>query len=577
MKKIFISFLAALSLSVTIFAQESLDFKIDAALAQMPAENVELYNELMDSFLPQTSDFIITLSSRLVPASEGPNSKFEYLLNGFVSYLSAPEFRQYREEAIEALEKAIAACTDQPNKAFLKERLYLLSEYSQSEAYKELTLSKAKSQLKKKESHIKTEALAAIFDIQGQEALPYALKAMRDSDREYRLAALRIAEVYADEDFYASLADILKTSKSTSLQADIVRFLGSKHIASQTDPIIALVNSENPELSQASIEALGRIGGQKALESLVSCLGGDNDDCAYSALLRFNGDVSDAVIEALDEKPTVSVLKLAQNRRMYMAYDKIYSLLSSEDNELSVAAYDALSGVATAADFYPLCDLMEKASPDNALKVQKALVNVVSALPSELCLKRLGKTEKTSLYYPLLAKLGDAESISELMKGYEAKDRELALTSLLAVENANMPEILYGIAVSDKKNSDKVLSRYVSLVNKYITDPIAMYQACTKALNLKPSDSVASKLLKTLSGTYLNDVIITAAPYLENKATASAAASAIKQVAARNIENLVGEDYVEALQAALVYYKNGTSADDGYAVDEINLLLEKFK
>ncbi len=575
MKRIFISFLAALSLSVGIFAQESLDVKIDAALAQMPAENMEVFNTVMDSFLPQTSDFIVTLSSRLVPAAEGPNAKVEYLLNGFISYLSASEFRQYRDEAVKGLEKAIAECADQPNKVFLQERLYLLSKYTQPEAYKELTISKAKSQLKKKDSHLKTEAMAAIFAAQGTEALAYALKAMKDNDRKYRMSVLKIAEPYADESFYASLAEILKNKKSGScVKADILRWFGSQYAESQIDLIAANAADEDEEIAQAAIASLGKIGGQKALETLMGCLGGANDAAAYSALLSFNGDIAPAVLNSLE---TPSALKLAQKRKIYAAYDKVYSLLSSDDKDLSAAAYNALSGVATAADFYPLCDLMEKASADNAAKVQKAIVNVVSALPSDVCLKRLANTEKKSLYYPVLAKFGDAESIVELMKGYEGSDRQLAMASLLTVDNAKMPEILYGIAVSDKENAEKALNRYVALVNKHMSDPKAVFEACTKALELKPSDAVASKLLKTLSGTQIVDAIYVAVPYLENKATASSAASAIKQIASKNVEGLKGEKAVNALKAALEHYRKGKSADDGYAVDEINLLLDKIK
>ncbi len=578
MKNIFISFLAALSLSMSVYAQEPLDKRIDAALDRMPAENMEAFNSVMTPFTSEIPEFVEILSARLVPASEGKNAKVEYLLNGFISYLSSPANSRYRAEAAEALEKAIAQCSDKPNRAFLQECLYLLSQYSRPAAQKGMTLSQAKAQLRKKESHLKTEALAEIFDIQGAKALPYVIKAMKSGDRQYRMAALKMAEPYTDEAFLISIAEILKSGSVPAVKADIIRWFGAQHINSQTDIIAAAAMDEDKEVAQAAIVSLGRIGGPKALETLMECLGGSNDACAYSALLSFNGEIGHAVMKALETGPVTSaVLKLAEERKIYKAYDRVYALLSSGDESVSAAAYDALSGVATAADFHPLCDLLETSSGANAAKVQKAVANVVRVLPSDVCLMRMDKAgaEKKALYYPVLAEIGDTESIAELMKGYEGEYRQSALTSLLAVDNGGMKDILYGIALSDKENADKVLDRYVTIVNKYLPDSAAMFEACTKALQLNPSDKVVSKLLKALSGTMVNEAIFVAVPYLGNEATAKAAAETIRKVAAKKIDSLSGEKAAKALEAAREQYRKGGSADDGYAVDEINTLLEK--
>lgn len=431
-------------------------------------------------------------------------------------------------------------------------------------------------------SNVRVGALEALYTAGGKKVLPVMLAALNDADRQYRVAALKLAEPFADDEVYAAVGKVVTAKGENPAKVDIVNWLGAQHAVSQTDAVVAGVASPDKALASASIKAAGRLGGPKALEALVGQLGGDMSAEAEAALLAFNGKVDEGVVAALDGAPAVQVpaLNIAARRRMYAASDKVFALLDSEDAAVSAAAYDALAGVTSVKDFDRLCDLAEKASGENEAKLRNALKNsVVSLAPEkqyETVAARLGKSSKRSLYYPVLAQAGDSRSIAEILKGYDGADKESALAALLTVDNAEMIPVLYGIAVKDKNNADAALTRYTDLVVKSEATPVRKYQLYRQALELNPAVPVQNKLVKALAATLTYRSLLLADTYLDNKATASAAAETVKFIAAKNTGAFGGEPVKRALGRAVAEYKSQTTnADAGYAVDEIGGLLAK--
>lgn len=705
MKKLFIILalvaLMPLSINAQDARQRTAETIIADGLAQLPAERVATYNNVMSELASTGAAGVEAMAAMLVPAADGQNATVEYALNGVVDYVTAQGKEAACAEVAKGLGAAIDKCTDNANKAFLMNLLQIcatvenapvfvkyindeyLSDYAvrglistpgteeiilnlvENEAAPKAALAyavakkgitaaeptllvwtntaddqtksaiyyalgqcgtkaslktlaaaaakagydfeitdatsayvnllntmvkagdkktaegAAKSLLKAtKKSNIRSAALDIIVQVNGKNGLSYITTALGDSDRAYRNGALLAAAGIADEQVYTAIVKKM-ASVSDEAKIDIINFLGANHVEGQIDAVVAKISSDNQAIAAAAIDAAGKIGGQKALGALTSQIGGKNSAAATAALLAFNGDASQGLIAALDGDAAAqsAVLPMVAKRRISAAAPKVYALLESEDAAVKAAAYDALSGVSSPADFDKLSQLLENAPAEYVGKIQAGLKNAVSGLSADeqyaKAAARMASSKNKALYYPVLAQAGSQAAIDELVKGYRSDSKKEALAALLQVNNPAMIDILYGIAVGDASDKDKALARYTQMVKSSETlTGIQKYQLYRKALEAAPSAGVQKSIISALADTRSLHGLLLAAKYLDNKEVASAAAAAVKNIASKNTE-LNGAAVKNALIKARDVYDqerkdNPSAADAGYAVDEIN-------
>lgn len=405
------------------------------------------------------------------------------------------------------------------------------------------------------------------------------LAALKDADRAYRCAALDFATEFADDALYAAIARKLPSLKDNAAKTDVISWFGSRHAASQAGTVIAAIASPDAELSLAAIRAAGRIGGQEALEALIAQLDGPHAREASAALAAFNGKPNAAFVAALDGTPATqaNALKLVAQRRIKGAADKVFALLKSPDAAVRAAAYDALAGVTAPKDFDRLCDLLDKAQEADVKALQAGLKNALAKeTPSaqyEKTMARMSAAPAKARYYPLLAQAANKEAIAALLA---AADREAAFAALLTVQNPAMVGVLYDLAGQNPAWTDAALARYTDFVAASPDTAVRKYQLYRRALELNPSAKVQNKLLKALAKAPEFPVLIFAAKYMNDPATAEMAALVVKTAAAKN-PDMGGETVSAALKKAQEVYTGLTKsdADAGYAVDEIKGLLAK--
>ena len=137
--------------------------------------------------------------------------------------------------------------------------------------------------------HIQGAALRVIVTAEGKKALPRLTSALKSNDRAYRVNALRLSEPIADESWYATVTQVLQGKAEASVKEDILNWLGTQHVTSQAEAVVAQMESPDEAVALAAIKAAGKIGGDVALQGLVAQLGGTYNDAAEQALLTFNG------------------------------------------------------------------------------------------------------------------------------------------------------------------------------------------------------------------------------------------------------------------------------------------------
>ena len=426
--------------------------------------------------------------------------------------------------------------------------------------------------------NIRAAGLGIVLGTDAKKQTPELLAALKDADREYRCAALDFAGDFADDALYAAVVKKMP-SLSDAAKTDIVSWLGARHAASQANAVIAAISSADEELALAAIRAAGKIGGQEALNALVAQLGGAHAKEASAALAAFNGKPNAAFVAALDGTPATqaNALKLVAKRRITSAANKVFALLNSPDREVRTAAYGALAGVTTPADFNRLCGLLNQAQEDDVKALQAGLKNALAKESPDMQYKmvagQMAAAPRKARYYPLLAQAASKEAIDALLA---ADDREAAFAALLTVENPAMVDVLYDLARRNPAWTDAALARYTEFVTASADTSVRKYQLYRRALELNPSAKVQNKLLKALAKTPEFPVLVLAVKYLDNPATAETAALAVKTAAAKN-PDMGGEIVASALKKAQEVYAElaKSDADAGYAVDEIKGLLAK--
>lgn len=427
--------------------------------------------------------------------------------------------------------------------------------------------------------NVRTAGLEIALRADAKKRTQEVLTALKDADRAYRCAALDFAVEFADNALYTAIAKKLPSLKEHAAKADVVNWFGDRHAASQSETVIAAIGSPDTELSLAAIRAAGKIGGQEALNALIAQLDGPHAREASVALAAFNGKPNAAFIAALDGTPATqaNALKIVAQRRITTASDKVFALLTSDDRAVRSAAYEALAGVVTPSDFECLCDLLDKAQEADVKTLQAGLKNALAketpAAQYEKTMAPMSAAPRKARYYPLLAQAANRDAIGALLA---ADDREAAFAALLTVKNPAMVDVLYDLARQNPAWTDAAIARYTDYVTASAETGIRKFQLYRRALELNPSTKVRNKLLRGLARTSVFPALLLAAEYLDDPATAEAAASVVKNAAAKNPDQ-GGELVQETLKKAQdVYIRLAKSdADAGYAVDEIKGILAK--
>ena len=460
--------------------------------------------------------------------------------------------------------------------------LSLLDNLSSSDNKKvQKTLAKEIASLQNSEKdYIRIAALQLLCKSDKKNLSDNILAALKDESRQYRTAALEYAKKYADSSIFGIVANHISTL-SDPAKRDVISWLGNNHSTDQIDVVINAMNASDNDLANTAILAAGKIGGQKALNALTGKLNGNNIHYVDSALLSFNGNIEDGIISALsgDAATQVAALKLASDRKMYKAYDKVTSLLNSSDAKVQSAAYDALAGVVQPSNFAALCTMLE--SGQNSSKIQQATLNAIKTLSGDeqynLINSQLTKTSKADLYYPLLGQAGNNEAIEKLLNAYNSgNNKDEALKSLLTVNNPKMIDILYDLASKESaSNKDNILNRYLILVKGSNKNNIQRFQLLANALNLNPSIAVQNALVENLGTTNNFPALMTASKYLDGESKLHAASAVMSLMNNKEVNLLGGSVAKSILKKTQEVYRAQTDADSGYAIDQINGLLEK--
>ena len=444
----------------------------------------------------------------------------------------------------------------------------------------------AEKLLKSDDTGIRCAALGVIVSAKGALAGQEILDALKDSDREYRCAALDYACAFCGDDFLINNIKAVFPSLPEDARTDVVNWAGRVRAEKLLDEVLSSIGSSaSSELALAAVSSAGKIGGDKAADALVALLSGEPvlADAAYAALLSFDGDLQERLAGAMQKDAGAAryALRIASARRMSGLASEVFSLLGSDSREVRDAAYAALGGVAAQEDCGRIGSLLEDSGRGEYTPfLQDALCRAIVRLSPE---EQYGKvsalmdgSRMPELYYPALAQAGTKDAVDRLKAGCEAGS-EAAFDALMTVDSYAAADVLLQIAAesaeNDTQKKEAALGRFVDIVAASSLDDLAKASRYSEVLKLGPGTDIRNKVLSALASTPVMPAFLLAYGYLDDAETAYQAANAVRTIAARTPDEIDYATEKSALEKAMEIYAGAGGADDGYAVDEIRKML----
>ena len=375
---------------------------------------------------------------------------------------------------------------------------------------------------------------------------------------------------------------------SEGAQVDVLNWLGNNKISSAAGLLAGVLNGTGKKAASlsnavkvAAIAAAGKIGGESLGKVLLGQLGSSDDalsSAALTALKSFKGDLSGDLVSALQaaQNPN-ALLQLASSRKIAAVAPALLSRLQGGD--LSAAPY--LAGVVGEGDIPAVAALLAGAK-DHVGDLQNALVSALHTLTPDKQFETLFKLDANKPaqpnFFPVFAGIGTeqaADYLGGMLNDKSADVSKAALESLLGMDSGFAFNPLYPAAKADPSLRTKILPRLVDLVVKNEPKPATKQRLFSEFLGLSDAKEVKAKVLGALGGVPTMKSFLLASKYLDDKEVAYPAANAVKAIAAKCTEEIDAAAYIAALKKAAGVFSSTGNPDDGYAVSEINTLLEK--
>ena len=593
MKKIY-SVLILLALAVSVYAQDARQRTVQTivadVLAAMPAQNSADFATQMGDLAAAAPQSVVEVAKLMKPAGEGvKNAIYEYALQGLVSYVNDPAHNAKKADVLKGLQDAAAATADTYNKGLLTSLQRMLGDYVAPEEETPMPIKEAKALLKSGATHEKCLAAWTIMNDNPAKAWKTVASALKSDDKIFRNSVIGNATKLVGP---ATLVPLF-TSKFKKLgsdaKVDVLNWFGNNKISSVGNLVLSAIG-DGGDVAKAAIAAAGKIGGASAAKALIGQLGTENGAEALTALKSFKGDIKDdvktalegALAKALESKTpetmnTLSnIVSLASARKMKNVAPVIYSMIGCKDGTIANLGSKVLSNFVGKDDIAKVGALLDGGTGVNEYSdaLKAALHTLAPAEQYAQVNGLIGKAKNVDYLYPILAYTNTDEAVADLEKAWKGGS-ENALNALSQMDNYKVAPILLDAVKGNSVKWQNLLPRFISLVGANETNLDKKRSFLGEALSLAGLKNVKEAALNALAGVPTMKSFLLAGKYLDDKDAAYAAANAVKNIASKTEEEINYTDLKKYLEKAAEVFKGTGVSDDGYAVSEIDQILEK--
>ncbi|HUT47072.1 MAG TPA: HEAT repeat domain-containing protein, partial [Sedimentisphaerales bacterium] len=421
-------------------------------------------------------------------------------------------------------------------------------------------------------SFIRAAALKGLADTLNDQALPFVIEALGGQNGKLRTMAAQLARQMSGNQVTESLAGSLPKlpPKSQQLLLTALGFRGDKAALSAVQNACG---STYPEVRTAALETLGRLGDAGSVSLLVdrAISGSSTEQLAARASLKMlrGKEINNAMTDRLkksDSKAQVVIIDALTERNAAEATSALLATANSDDRQVRLACFKALSELADKNEISLLVDLLVKTDSKDNEQAGKALVLAAHRCSAEQqasgnIVAKLGdiqSTDKRSALLQTLGDLGDNSALPVLRRSLSDADQDIryaAITALSKWPDAKpMPDLLK-VARTSENNVHRILALrgYINLTAASgQLPPDQKLQCCKRAMRIATDDAEKKKILAVVSGVRNAESLSFAVSHLS--------APALKEEAALAVLSIAKEIYPQDGRAAAVALKRVLAA-----------------
>jgi HEAT repeat protein len=396
--------------------------------------------------------------------------------------------------------------------------------------------------------HTRSAALATLVAAAGEKAGSFLLQAVQSPDKKYRVAALALAPQLKGSTWTASWTKAA-SKLSGEPRAEIIAMLGTRGDITALPLVKQGLSDGDQGTRLAAIKSFAAMAPDQALPDFMDLLkkGTPEDVSAIGAeLLSMKGDaLLTTVSSSLPDMPAAAkpaLLAVLAARRNPAVLPQVYRETLSNEAPVRLAAFKALEGLVASGDLDALSNLLTVArSGEETKAVQAALISAVNTLPAKERTSTVvdkmaaAGVDGRSLYYPVLAGIGDKDALAAMFKEFNS----------VAPENASLKAGAIRSIVEQIKRSGYSDDQRLLLLRK--------------TMELAGSTSEKSMIMKEIATCHTYPAFNYVLKYLNDPMLQQDAATAVSTIALASPE-LSGYDIREALTLVIGMLK-GNEAD----------------
>jgi HEAT repeat protein len=403
--------------------------------------------------------------------------------------------------------------------------------------------------------HLRVAAIRGQLQIEGAAARDLLVEQIRSEDESLFRLGLAVAREVPGAEITSALADEI-AALPPARQALLLLALGDRKDPAPLAVVLAAGRSDYPEVREAAIRVLARIGDASAVAVLLEAALGEGEVAATARerLKTVEGAEVDAtILERLagaEPQAAAVLLELAGARRIAAALPTVKEALTSQDDAVRLAAIAALGQVAELEDLGLLTDRAlaggteaEQAAAQAALRAAALRIGDREACTTRLAalLEHVGNVPSRTYLLELLGQLGGSTALGAVVadaRGRNADYKEEATHVLGEWPNAEAAPALLEVARTDAdaKYRIRALRGYLRIARQLqlpAEEKLAMFRT---ALEVAERDEERQLALDVLTRIPSAETLALAVSYLDQPALQEAAATAAVKIAPKLLQ-----------------------------------------
>lgn len=400
--------------------------------------------------------------------------------------------------------------------------------------------------------HARIAALKLLVSIQNEKALPSLIKASKDKNKVYRVAALELSKLL-ESDTDKWLKEMQKANPE--VKAEIITMLAQRKFKPAYEPVLEALADKDARVRLAAIKSIPYFEAPEAVSKLISILNkGDMEEAeaVKSTLLTmptdkdFSSQLANAMPSLNFSFSKVVILTVLGDRRMFSENELVLLYATDQDQEVRQAALNALRYLGTKKIRPELFSLLIAAKEEGDIKlIQDAIISSFDRKENDQNLQTVLEQfnevpqEKQYLFYDLIAYIGGKKALQVISREFhngDTKNKSAALKALSKWNDASASWELLSVArnSADKEVSEEAVNALIRQVSSISLALQNKYLILRSAMELATNPQQKNMILREIAKCKTFPALLYAGQFLSDIDLKSAAGTAVMEIAFSN-------------------------------------------